>query len=97
LFSNKVGLQLFSTLGEVHSYMAATLFFERWFSKHLQAKLTYTADPFSFTNIGLGVSTQFGPVNLYLLADNLLYLTNLYNTKSANVQVGLNFIFFDNN
>ena len=68
-----------------------------WFNKNFQAKITYTADPYSFKNIGAGISTQIGPVNLYLLADNLLYLSNLYAAKSANVQLGINFIFYDNN
>jgi len=95
LYSNKVGLQLYSTVGSVHSYLAATVFFERWFSKHFQAKITYTVDPYSFSNLGVGISTQFGPFNLYLLADNLLYLNNLYDAKSANIQIGVNFIFYD--
>lgn len=95
LYSNKVGFQLFSTVGSVHSYLAATLFFERWFSKYFQAKVTYTVDPYSFSNLGAGLSTQLGPVNIYLLADNLLYLNNIYAAKSANVQLGVNFIFYD--
>jgi len=95
LYSNKVGVQLFSNVGAVHTYLAATLFFERWFSKNFQAKITYTADPYSFKNLGMGIATQFGPVNLYVLADNLLNLNNLYAAKSVNIQVGLNFIFYD--
>ena len=95
LYSNKVGFQLYSTVGSVHSYLAATLFFERWFSKYFQAKVTYTVDPYSFSNLGAGLSTQLGSVNIYLLADNLLYLNNIYAAKSANVQLGVNFIFYD--
>jgi hypothetical protein len=97
LYLNKIGLQWFSTVGAVHSYMAATVFYERRFSKHFQTKLTYTADPFSFTNIGLGLSAQIGVVNLYFTADNLLSLNNIYNAKSASFQLGLNFIFKDKN
>jgi hypothetical protein len=95
LFSNKFGLQVYSTLGSVHSYVAATLFYERWFNKHFQAKFTYTVDSFSFSNLGVGVSTQFAPFNLYILADNLLYLNNIYAAKSASIQIGINFIFYD--
>jgi len=91
-YLNKVGFQLFSTVGAVHSYMAATLFYERRISKNLQTKITYTADPFSFTNIGFGLSTQLGLFNLYVVADNLLSLNNIYNAKSASVQLGINFI-----
>jgi len=95
LYSNKVGFQLFSTVGSVHSYLAATLFFERWFNKYFQAKVTYTVDPYSFSNLGAGFSTQLGPINLYLMADNLLYLNNIYAVKSANILLGVNFIFYD--
>lgn len=97
LYVNKVGFQWFSTVGAVHSYMAATLFYERRFSKYFQTKLTYTADPYSFSNIGLGLSTHIGVVNLYVTADNLLSLQNIYNAKSASFQLGLNFIFKDKN
>ncbi len=92
-YTDKMGLQLFSTVGTVHSYLAATLFYEKRINKYLQTKITYTADPFSFTNIGLGISTHFNAFNMYLAADNLISLSNVYNAKSANIQLGINFIF----
>ena len=94
-YLNKIGFQLYSTLSAVHSYMAATVFYERRMGKYLQTKITYTADPYSFTNIGLGLSTQLGIFNAYFTADNLLSLSNMYNAKSANFQLGLNFIIKD--
>lgn len=95
LYVNKIGIQLFSTVGAIHSYMAGTLFYERWLNKFLQAKLTYTADPYSFSNVGLGLSTQIGLFNAYFAADNLLSLQNIYDAKSASFQLGINFIFKD--
>jgi len=92
-YTDKMGMQIFSTIGAVHSYLAATLFYEKRINKHLQTKITYTADPFSFTNIGLGLSSHFRAFNMYLAADNLISLSNVYNTKSANIQLGINFIF----
>jgi len=92
-YTDKMGLQLFSKVGAVHSYLAATLFYEKRINKYLQTKITYTADPFSFTNIGLGISTHFKAFNMYLAADNLISLSNVYNAKSANIQLGINFIF----
>ena len=97
LYVNKMGFQLFSTIGAVHSYLAATLFYERRFSEYFQTKITYTADPYSFTNIGLGLSTQIGIFNAYFTADNLLSLGNIYDMKSASFQLGINFIFKDKN
>ncbi len=97
VYSNKVGFHLYSTLGKINSQVAATLFFERRINKNVQAKIIYTVDTYSFKNIGLGVSTKLGVFNAYLLFDNLLNLSNLYNAKSASVQAGLNFIFKDKN
>ena len=91
-YLNKVGFQFYSNVSAVHSYMAATLFYERRLGKHLQTKITYTADPYSFSNIGVGLSTQLGIFNTYFVADNLLSLNNLYNAKSASFQLGINFI-----
>lgn len=96
-FNNKIGFQWFSTVGAVHSYMAATVFFERKINKYLQTKLTYTADPYSFSNVGIGLSTQIGLFNAYFTADNLLHLNNVYAAKSASFQLGINFIFKEKN
>ncbi|PCH78055.1 MAG: hypothetical protein COB98_01465 [Flavobacteriaceae bacterium] len=92
-YSNKIGAHLFSRLNVVHSYIAATLFYERRFGNSLSTKITYTADPFSYANVGLGISARAGAFNIYAIADNLLGLRNVYNMQSANVQLGMNFIF----
>jgi len=92
IYLNKIGFQLFSKVSAVHSYLAATLFYERRLGKHLQTKITYTADPYSFSNIGVGISTQLGVFNTYFIADNLLSLSNLYDAQSASFQLGINFI-----
>lgn len=91
-YNNKIGFHLFSTIGAVHSYMAATLFFEKKLHKNIYTKFTYTVDPFSYSNLGLGLSMQLGVVNTYLAIDNLLNLNNLYDAQSASVQFGLNII-----
>lgn len=96
-YTNKVGIQLYGNLGAVHSQTAATLFYERRVSKHLQTKITYTADSYSFKNLGVGLATQLGAFNAYFIADNLLNLSNLYNAKSASVQLGFNLIFNNKN
>ncbi len=96
-YTNKFGFQLYSTVGAVHSQIAGTLFYERRVSKHLQTKLTYTADAYSFTNFGAGLATRLGAFNMYVTADNLLNLANLYDAKSASLQFGINFIINGNN
>jgi hypothetical protein len=97
LYVNKIGFHWFSAVGTVHSYMAGTLFYERWLNKYLQTKLTYTVDPYSFSNVGMGLSTHIGVFNAYFTADNLLSLSNIYNAKSASFQLGINFMFKDKN
>ncbi|PCI04846.1 MAG: hypothetical protein COB81_02515 [Flavobacteriaceae bacterium] len=92
-YTHKVGAHLFSRLNVVHSYVAATLFYERRFGKMLSTKITYTADPFSFANVGFGISARAGAFNVYAIADNLLGLRNVYDMQSSNVQLGMNFIF----
>ena len=96
-YLNKVSAHLFTLLSDVHTRVAGTVSFERYFSKHFQAKVSYTADSFSFSNIGLGMATQLGPVQFYLLADNLLNLSNVYDTQALSLQIGLNFNFYDLN
>ncbi|MDV7185773.1 DUF5723 family protein [Lutibacter sp. TH_r2] len=97
VFTNRLGFQLYSTLGEINSQIAATLFYERRINKNIRVKATYTADSFSYKNIGLGVSTKIGAFNSYLLVDNLLNMNNVYNAKSASIQAGINLIFNNKN
>ena len=80
-------------MSAAHTYFATTIFYERRFNAGFSSKITYTIDPYLFTNLGLGISTQFGAFNMYMLADNLLNLNNLYNAKNASIQLGFNFIF----
>lgn len=92
-YTHKVGAHLFSRLNIVHSYVAATLFYERRLGNALSTKITYTADPFSFANVGFGISARAGAFNIYATADNLLGLRNVYAMKSSNFQFGMNLIF----
>jgi hypothetical protein len=93
IFNNKVGFHLYSNISTAHTYLAASIFYERRFNAGFSSKITYTIDPYSFTNLGFGLSTQLGAFNMYILADNLLNLNNFYHAKSASMQMGFNFIF----
>ncbi len=61
----------------------------------LALKTTYTANKFTLTNIGLGVNFQAGPINLYLMADNLLAYRNIAASNYTSFQFGLNIISWD--
>lgn len=92
-FKHHVGLQIYSIFRPKAPQTAATLFYRRKFTDFLTAKATYTVDSYSFTNVGLGISTNLGMVNFYVTADNLLKYGNLAKAKSLSLQLGLNIIF----
>ena len=92
-YKSTVGAQLFAMTTPKSPLYALTAFYKRNFSRSFQMKATYTADSFSFTNVGLGMSTKIGPVNFYVLADNLLSYADVSKANSLSFQLGLNVIF----
>jgi hypothetical protein len=49
----------------------AITYYRRSVLRNLEMKATYIIS-YSYTNIGLGLSTNIGKFNMYVLADNLL-------------------------
>ena len=94
-YKSTVGAQLFAMTTPKSPLMALTAFYKRNFSKSFQMKATYTVDSFSFTNVGLGMSTKVGPVNFYVVADNLLSYADISKANSISFQLGLNVILRD--
>lgn len=94
-YKSTLGAQLFVMTTPKSPLYALTAFYKRNFSKSFQMKATYTVDSFSFTNVGLGMSTKVGPVNFYLLADNLLSYADISKANSISFQLGLNVILRD--
>ena len=92
-YKSTVGAQLFAMTTPKSSLFALTTFYKRNFSKSFQMKATYTVDSFSFSNVGLGMSTKVGPVHFYVLADNLLSYSDVSKANSLSFQLGLNLIF----
>ncbi|MFK7814655.1 MAG: DUF5723 family protein [Maribacter sp.] len=91
-FANGIGSQLYVINRPRGLQTALTAFYQRRFGNVMAVKATYTADKFSKTNIGVGLSFQAGPVNLYAMADNLLEYRNIANSRYASFQLGLNII-----
>ncbi|WP_299532123.1 DUF5723 family protein [Ulvibacterium sp.] len=91
-YANSFGGQLYMINRPRGPQTALTAFYMRRLGNVLAAKATYTVDKFSYSNIGLGVSIQAGPVNLYMMADNLLAYSNIADTHYASFQLGLNII-----
>lgn len=91
-YNNYVGFQLFSMKRPRSLVNAATVFYEKKISPALRGKITYTVDPYSYSNIGLLLSTRIRNFNFYLAGDNILSYRNLAKANNASVQFGFQFI-----
>lgn len=93
IYKSGVGAQLFAMTTPRTPFIAFTTYYRRKIFNALQMKATYTLDSYSYKNIGLGLSSNLGPVNFYVLADNLLEYTDLTKANSLSFQFGFNVIF----
>lgn len=94
-YKSSLGAQLFVMTTPRAPLAALTAYYRRKILNGLQMKATYTVDSYSYSNIGLGVSSQLGPVNFYVLADNLLEYKDVTKANSLSFQLGFNLIFKD--
>ncbi len=95
-FLNRVGVQLFAIKRPRSPQAAITLSYLRRFFNGWNVKATYTADSFSFTNVGLGTSINIAGLHVYALADNLLQYSNLAKAQNVSLQFGINYVFKSN-
>ncbi len=91
-YRNSLGGHLFLINRPRGPQAAVTTFYMHRLGNVLAVKATYTADKFSYTNVGFGLNLQAGPVNLYVMADNLLSYRNIAASNYASFQLGLNII-----
>lgn len=92
-FSDAFGAQLYSVFRPLRQQFALTGFYEKSFSNKLHAKLTYTVDDFSYSNIGFGFSTQIWKINFYGLVDNITELSDISSANNVSLQFGFNLLF----
>jgi hypothetical protein len=90
---SSVGMQVYTEFRHEKALWAITGFYSREITRYLNAKVTYTVDRFSATNLGLGFSVNVKSFNFYTAVDNLLDLPNVKNSNYQSFQVGMNFIF----
>ena len=76
---------------------ALTAFYQKRLGRAMAFKTTYTIDKYSLSNIGLGLNFQAGPVNFYILGDNLLSYQNLADSHYLSLQFGFNIISWNDN
>lgn len=97
LYRNSVGGQLFMMKRPRGVQAALTGFYQRRFGRTLALKTTYTVDKYSLSNIGLGLNLQAGPINFYIMGDNLLAYRNVADSHYASLQFGFNIISWNDN
>lgn len=91
-FTNSAGAKIYAINRPRGPQTALSLYYLRRFGRALTLKATYSIDKFSPTNVGLGMNVQAGPVNFYVLADNLLSYQNIAASHYASFQIGFNII-----
>jgi hypothetical protein len=96
-YKNAVGGHLYIINKPKGPQAALTAFYQKRIGNALAIKATYTADKFTYTNIGLGLNFQAGPVNFYILGDNLLGYQNIPDSHYASLQFGFNIISWNSN
>ena len=92
-YTDAFGVQLYSIFRPVSLQFAATSFYEKSFSKKMHAKVTYTVDDYSYSNIGVGVSFQLWKINFYGILDNVLELSDISKANGFQLQFGFNLLF----
>lgn len=85
-----IGVQYFSVFRSKGPQMAGTLYYYRRLWDFLSAKATYTVDPFSNSNVGLGIVGDLGRFNFFIAMDNILRYENIAKAKSVSLQLGFN-------
>ncbi|WP_406684803.1 DUF5723 family protein [Seonamhaeicola sp. MEBiC1930] len=95
-YLNRIGTQLYAINRPRAPQLAFTMYYYRKLLKGLNAKATYTIDSYSFNNLGLGISSNIGGLNIYAMADNFFNYKNLYDAQSVSLQLGINYIFNKN-
>lgn len=96
-YSSAIGGQLFVINRPRGPQAALSAFAQQRLGNFATFKATYTIDKFSQTNIGAGLSLKMGPVNFYVLADNLLGYQNLAQSRYQSFQFGLNLLSWNDN
>ncbi|WP_298484228.1 DUF5723 family protein [uncultured Maribacter sp.] len=96
-YANGVGGQLYVINRPRGPQAALSAFYQRRFGNIMAVKTTYTIDKYSFSNVGLGLNLQAGPINMYFMADNLLAYRNIAASNYASFQLGINIISWGKN
>lgn len=90
VWQQALGAQFYSIVRPKGPQYAGTFYYRRTISDFLTGKITYTADAFSMSNLGIGAVVNVGKFNFYITADNILRYGNIAKAKSVSLQLGFN-------
>lgn len=85
-----VGAHFYSIIRPKRPQFAFSVFYYRKLTGFLSAKVAYTWDEYTASNLGMGINADLGWVNFYLMTDNILRYGNLAKAKNVSLQLGLN-------
>lgn len=96
-YLNRIGAQLFMVKRPKGIQSALTAYYYRRVFNGLSIKGTYTIDSYTYSNVGFGISANLWGLNMYAMADNLLSYQNVFDSQHVSLQLGLNYIFKNEN
>jgi len=104
--TNKVGGLIHAEYFRKKLYPAFTLSYNYRIVRWLGASVSYSIMNRSYFNLGIGLSGNLGPIQIYVVSDNIAYLFNMakftgggvfpQKAKTAQLHVGLNLTFGKN-
>lgn len=91
-FTDKVnaGVLFYSKIYDKKIHPALSLSFNQKIGRWLNYSVSYSMYNRSFNNIGLGIGLNLGPIQLYLVSDNVLGAIFPQNTKNVHLHAGIN-------
>jgi hypothetical protein len=89
---DEYGIQTYTEFLPATVQWGATIFYAKKFNPYLAAKLTYTVDSFTYTNIGIGLSTHVSNFNFFLAADNLIGIFSPKDSNYQSLQMGMSIL-----
>lgn len=72
---------------------AVTLSGNAMFGKIVSLSASYSVIRNSYNNLGLGAAFKLGPVQFFVVTDNIMAITNVLTTQHMNASFGFNFMF----
>lgn len=64
-------------------------------SRAFQYTVSYSIVNNTFNNIGAGLSARLGPIQLYLVSDNMFHMVFPSNLQTTNLRLGINIALYD--